>query len=127
MRVFDLYKSTLTNSSKYAKYIHTKQYFIYLSCLGFSDIEEDWVLYPRITSGEIVQLMDLKGVFFLLSPYFTRLFKKIKRNLFLNLYIVCYDSMYAHRVCPGDETDGLILLEIILKVSAILPVHCGQP
>ena len=102
MRVFDLYKSTLTNSSKYAKYIHTKQYFIYLSCLGFSDIEEDWVLYPRITSGEIVQLMDLKGVFFLLSPYFTRLFKKIKRNLFLNLYIVCYDSMCPQGMPTGD-------------------------
>ena len=127
MRVFDLYKSTLTNSSKYAKYIHTKQYFIYLSCLGFSDIEEDWVLYPRITSGEIVQLMDLKGVFFFAKPLLYKTFqKKIKRNLFLNLYIVCYDSMYAHRVCP-QETDGLILLEIILKVSAILPVHCGQP
>ena len=38
-------------------------------------------------------------------------------------------------VCPQyvptgyvhSETDGLMLLEMILKVSAALPVHCGQP
>ena len=102
MRVFDLYKSTLTNSSKYAKYIHTKQYFIYLSCLGFSDIEEDWVLYPRITSGEIVQLMDLKGVFFLLSPYFTRLFKKNQKKFCSSTSTLCVMT----NVCPQGMPTG---------------------
>ena len=34
--------------------------------------------------------------------------------------------MYDHRVCP--QWDGrAMLLEVILKASAALPVHCGQP
>ena len=35
-------------------------------------------------------------------------------------------SMYDHRVCP-QETDGLILLEIILKVSAHCPSTVDNP
>ena len=43
-----------------------------------------------------------------------------------NLSIVCYASICAHRVCT-QETDGLMLLELLLKGSAALPVHCAQP
>ena len=43
-----------------------------------------------------------------------------------NLSIVCYASIcatgYVH-----SETDGLMLLELLLKGSAALPVHCAQP
>ena len=47
-------------------------------------------------------------------------------NFSYNLSIVCYASICAHRVCT-HETDGLMLLELLLKGSAALPVHCAQP
>ena len=123
---FRLIQVNSNKQQQICKNIHTKQYFIYLSCLGFSDIGGGLGTLPRITSGEIIQLMDLKGVFFLLSPYFLQDFSKKSKEICSSTSTLCVMT----NVCPQGmptETDGLILLEIILKVSAILPVHCGQP
>ena len=39
---------------------------------------------------------------------------------------LCVMTQYVPTEYVHSETDGLMLLEIILKVSAALPVHCGQ-
>ena len=70
------------------------------------------------------------GLYQVVSAHFQQKFKKFKKFKKILFPTTSHCVLWPQYVPTGyvhSETDGLMLLEVILKASAALPVHCGQP
>ena len=66
------------------------------------------------------------GLYQVVSAHLQKKSKNSKKYCFLQPQHCVLCPQYVPTEYVHSETDGLMLLEIILKVSAALPVHCGQ-
>lgn len=91
-------------------------------------VRTDVVCAPRVARIINYGLLAVRlGLYQVVSAHFQQKFKKFKKKYcFLQPQHCVLCPQYVPTEYVHSETDGLMLLEITLKVSAALPVHCGQ-
>ena len=99
-----------------------------MDILALLRVRADVVCAPRVARIINYGLLAVRlGLYQVVSAHFQQKFKKFKKILFPQPQHCVVCPQYVPTGYVHSETDGLMLLEVILKASAALPVHCGQP